>query len=554
MSNVIRYDSVLVHYLARELDARFGGARLEALRFDPDRREAALVFEGGEAVVWRLHPTDGTVIVGPAPSLPVEVPLPRQATLRRVTTAPDERHLAVDVGTPRPRIDRTARIVVELMGNQWNVLALDPSGRILGALWARRAGGRRLVGGATYEAPPASTRRGATSPLSREAWREALEGVAPEDRARALIDHVAYSSPINAAAILGDAARTDGDEALDAAYERYLAIASLPDAAPCLLRTERGAQPYPLPLPGVESEPFPTLLAAMGALSGAEAPAAAPAVGRELLDRLRDRIERLDRRRRRLEAELAGAASEATELRRRGDLLLSQLHLVRKGMARVEVSDYEGGTLEIELDPALSPHENAQRLYEAARKRERAAERLPAVIDETRVERERLSELLARAEAGSATAEEVAAVVGPTIAVPGGRGGAKEVVLPYRRYRTSGGLEVRVGRGREANDELTFHHSSPNDIWLHARDVAGAHVILRWNDANSNPPARDLAEAAVLAALQSKARTSGTVAVDWTRRKYVRKPRKAPPGLVVPERAKTLFVEPDPAVEERMRA
>jgi len=88
---------------------------------------------------------------------------------------------------------------------------------------------------------------------------------------------------------------------------------------------------------------------------------------------------------------------------------------------------------------------------------------------------------------------------------------------------------------------------------LHARDVAGAHVILRWNDPVANPPARDLAEAAVLAALQSKARTSGTVAVDWTRRKYVRKPRKAPPGLVVPERTKTLFDEPDPAVEERMR-
>src|SRR5690606_5429719 len=101
--------------------------------------------------------------------------------------------------------------------------------------------------------------------------------------------------------------------------------------------------------------------------------------------------------------------------------------------------------------------------------------------------------------------------------------------------------------------ELTFRHSSPGDIWLHARDVAGAHVILRWNRPDENPPSGAIAEAAVLAALHSRARTSGVVAVDWTRRKYVRKPRRAPPGAVLPERVRTVFVEPDAAVEERMR-
>jgi predicted ribosome quality control (RQC) complex YloA/Tae2 family protein len=126
--------------------------------------------------------------------------------------------------------------------------------------------------------------------------------------------------------------------------------------------------------------------------------------------------------------------------------------------------------------------------------------------------------------------------------------------LPYRRYRTSGGLEVRVGRGSRANDNLTLHHSSPEDIWMHARDVAGAHVVLRWGRREENPPARDIAEAATLAALRSRARTSGTVPVDWTRRKYVRKPRKAPPGLVTLERAQTVFVAPDAGLEERLRA
>ncbi|HUE96157.1 MAG TPA: NFACT RNA binding domain-containing protein, partial [Longimicrobiaceae bacterium] len=124
--------------------------------------------------------------------------------------------------------------------------------------------------------------------------------------------------------------------------------------------------------------------------------------------------------------------------------------------------------------------------------------------------------------------------------------------LPYRLFRTSGGLEVRVGRGAKENDRLTFGESSPNDVWLHARSVPGSHVILRWPDPEGAPPARDLAEAATLAALFSRARTSGTVAVDWTRRKHVRKPRGAPPGVVIPQRVKTIFVEPDEAVAARM--
>ena len=108
-----------------------------------------------------------------------------------------------------------------------------------------------------------------------------------------------------------------------------------------------------------------------------------------------------------------------------------------------------------------------------------------------------------------------------------------------------------MGRSSKANDLLTFQHARPDDVWLHARHAAGAHVILRW-EGEGSPPARDLAEAAVLAALHSRARSSGSVPVDWTRRKYVRKPRRAAPGTVIPERVATLFVDPDPAVEVRL--
>jgi predicted ribosome quality control (RQC) complex YloA/Tae2 family protein len=86
---------------------------------------------------------------------------------------------------------------------------------------------------------------------------------------------------------------------------------------------------------------------------------------------------------------------------------------------------------------------------------------------------------------------------------------------------------------------------------MHAAQAAGAHVVLRW-PGPGNPPARDLREAATLAALHSKARTSGSVPVDWTLRKYVRKPRKSAPGKVLAERVETLFVEPNERLLETL--
>jgi len=91
----------------------------------------------------------------------------------------------------------------------------------------------------------------------------------------------------------------------------------------------------------------------------------------------------------------------------------------------------------------------------------------------------------------------------------------------------------------------------PADVWLHARHAGGAHVVLRWTNPE-RPPATDPAEAAVLAANHSRARGSTHVPVDWTRRKWVRKPRGAPPGTVMPDRVQTLFVAPDPSLDERL--
>jgi predicted ribosome quality control (RQC) complex YloA/Tae2 family protein len=239
-------------------------------------------------------------------------------------------------------------------------------------------------------------------------------------------------------------------------------------------------------------------------------------------------------------------------LRGTGDLILAHLQQVPKGASEVVLTGFDGDEVSVALDPALAPQDNAARYYDRAGRAERARERLPDLIRAGQEKENELAEISGRLGAGTATAEEIRQALPERELRARTPQGASVPGLPYRVYRTSGGLEVRVGRGSSSNDDLTFRHSRPDDIWLHARDSAGAHVILRWGGKDA-PPARDLHEAAVLAAMNSKARTSGSVPVDWTHRKHVRKPRKAPPGSVVPDRVKTLFVEPDPTLPDRLQ-
>jgi len=531
---LVRYDSLLVRELARELDDALRGRPASALRLDPDARRASLELADG-ALLLELHPTRGWILLGSAPPAAPDVRrLHRSSRVRGVSAPPDERLLRIELDGSTSETRPIRSIVVELMTNQLNLLALDDDDRIVAALWPRNAGGRDLRPGRHYTPPTASARQAVHEPLSDDAFRAFQYG---RDPAASLVRNIAWTSTLNAHAL--------------ATYDDYVRLLFGP-ARPALVRRADGAvQPYPQPLDD-DATSAPSLLDAMRRAAGAPAAVASESsVDPELIDRVRREITRIAARIERLEAQQERALPQARALRAQGDVLLARLHEVKRGATRVSLADFEGGTLELTLDPKLSPAENARAFYDAARKRERAAERLPAVIADARARVGALESLVARAEAGAATTQDVEAALPPATPVDAK---GEEVVLPYRRYVTSGGLEVRVGRSSRANDELTFHHSSPNDVWLHARDVAGAHVVLRWPDKEANPPQRDLAEAAVLAALHSKSRTSGTVAVDWTRRKYVRKPRKSKPGSVLLERAKTLFVEPNEAVERRMRA
>jgi predicted ribosome quality control (RQC) complex YloA/Tae2 family protein len=112
-----------------------------------------------------------------------------------------------------------------------------------------------------------------------------------------------------------------------------------------------------------------------------------------------------------------------------------------------------------------------------------------------------------------------------------------------RRFRSSDGYEIVVGRNDNENDALTFRVARPHDLWLHAGDYPGSHAVVR-NPTREPVPHRTITEAAELAAFYSQARREGKAAVHYTQKKFVSKPPRSKPGLVRLSSFKTILVEP----------
>ncbi|HEX8129354.1 MAG TPA: NFACT RNA binding domain-containing protein, partial [Pyrinomonadaceae bacterium] len=126
---------------------------------------------------------------------------------------------------------------------------------------------------------------------------------------------------------------------------------------------------------------------------------------------------------------------------------------------------------------------------------------------------------------------------------------AAESVAGARRYRSSDGYEILVGRAAKDNDQLTFKVARAHDLWLHAADYPGSHVIVRNPARGEDVPHRTVIEAAQLAAHFSQAKRDSKVSVHYTPRKFLSKPKGAAPGLVRMSSFRTLLVEPREGVE-----
>jgi NFACT N-terminal and middle domains/NFACT protein RNA binding domain len=252
-----------------------------------------------------------------------------------------------------------------------------------------------------------------------------------------------------------------------------------------------------------------------------------------------------------------GDPSEIRAWRGDADLLAANLHRVERGASLVECVDFEGRPKSLSLDPRLRPHQNLDRLYRRVQRAEVRQQRVTEYLESLEREQEQhrarfdqFSQLPPAHEDLDAWLDAAREWGIEIVPAPDPRSeSAKPRRVPFWAYLLDGQWELRVGRSARDNDSMLREHRAGRDLWFHAQGVTGSHVILRRGDREVPRPV--LEAAAQLAAHFSKARTSETVAVIHTERRYVRKPRKAAPGLVTVEREQTLFVRP--AIPENCR-
>ncbi|MDE3056518.1 MAG: DUF814 domain-containing protein [Bacteroidota bacterium] len=239
----------------------------------------------------------------------------------------------------------------------------------------------------------------------------------------------------------------------------------------------------------------------------------------------------------------------ASEYELFGKLLMLHATAFQKGMKEIALEDSitNSGGKKIVLDPSLSPVRNAERYFEKAKKartaKEEAAERLNFLLRRTSL----LGSLLSEAEElqSKELLEQFTRAHGAELKETIGTTGAKsEQPLPFRMFTVDGGFQVLAGKSSENNDMLTMKYAKPDDLWFHCRGTGGSHVVLRAGTGRGEISKTAIQQAAAIAAYYSKMKNATMVPVAMTEKKFVHKPRGAPPGTVTMEREKIIFVEP----------
>ncbi len=280
-------------------------------------------------------------------------------------------------------------------------------------------------------------------------------------------------------------------------------------------------------------------------------------VAAELLSRLRKEIARRKKLIANLSKDLINHGVPEQH-KRLGDLLLANLSSAKREANKVYLQDYyaEGApVVEIDIDESQSLAEAASESFSRYGKAKRAIEEIGSRLLQTEKEAADLELKLVRLE-GAIERRDLEAMA--EFAEPkkkeiarGRKSESKDsrAVLPgMRRYRSSDGYEVVVGRSARDNDHVTFKVARPNDLWLHAGDYPGSHVIIR-NSSKAEIPHRTIIEAAQLAAKFSQAGKDSKVTVHYTPRKFISKPKGAAPGLVRLSNFRSITVKPGEVME-----
>lgn len=557
---VTSFDSVVLAAVARDVANWVGSRVVRVAQPTPD--EIALDVRGPSGAATLLCSIDPRwARIHLASRAPSGEPSPFGQLLRSRLES------AVLTGLRQPTFERIlicgfqtdvgpAELVAEIMGRYSNLILVE-DGTIAGSLKSvprTKSSVREVVPGRPYVVPPAD--RPSPASLTAQALSAALAS-SEKPLAATLVASVLGISPPLAAEVSVRAgldpaaparAQATGAARLWDALQNLLSVVARAEFAPVVYYNGGepvGFTPFPFssllelrPVPASSmSEAVETVLGRFGATARVADERAA------LLAVVRTALERLER----TSAEVQRAIEEAKRtgtLRQHGELLLAYASMIPRGAPRATLPGFDGAPVTIDLDPALSVVENAQRLFKRYGRVRSARPALEARLRAAAGERAYLESVRALIEQAT-SGDDLVDLRGELAAekyIRARKARPHPSAAGPRRFALADGTTVVVGRTNHENDVLTFKIASANDVWLHARGLPGAHVILKRG--RSEPSETAVRQAAAIAAYFSKARGEAQAAVDVTLRKFVRKPRGAKPGQVTYSHERTVFVKP----------
>lgn len=562
-------DAVFLHGLTQELTQTLTGARIDKVQ-QPERDllllsvrtqsgNARLLVHGGVGSA-RVHFTRGT-FENPAEPPMFCMLLRKQILSGRILSIQQmhgDRVIHVDIDTVNELGDHVLRrLVLEIMGRHSNLMLLDEDGRILEAarhVSADMSRVRQIQPGLPYLPPPAQDKI-APEDADAENLLAKLEAQGDVPLQKALAASVSgLSNP--AAKELAYRVLPAGCDRTDNLPETAARFAELlrrlPQMAdPRVLEDEQGEPADIFPFPYLSRDldrqkPYPTVSQALERYFGArDQQDRINQKSASMVKLLKGQIERCEKKLAQQEEDLSSAA-RMDEYRIMGEIINANLWQLKKGQTEATLPNFydeNGGSMTIPLDNQLTPVQNAQRYFKKYQKARTTREIAAEQKEKTLKELDYLEGTLLDVGKciGESELEEIRQDLMRTGYIRKGVNRRQQKALPKSKpyhYRSTDGIDIYVGKNAAQNDRLTGD-ARPNETWLHAKDMPGSHVIIRKE---GEIPRQTLLEAAILAAWYSKGQNSSGVPIDYTLRRYVKKPGGAAPGMVIYTNQRTLFM------------
>ena len=564
-------DGIFLHHLTKELQ-KCVGCRADKIH-QPTRDELVVLLRSsaftGKLLIStrsgsaRLHITEGSF------DNPAEPPafcklLRRHLSSAKITAVEQnglDRTVIIRFMTYNEMGDTIYPfLAVELITGRANVVLCEENGRIMDALHRSdiESSARLIQPGAKYTFPAKKEKANPFTESAEElAKRVQASGRPLASGFTAALDGVSPLISRELAALCGldPDLPPDGDAFVSLAVTLKLFKSRLSAAVPTLIKDEDGEvkdfsymniTQYGGQMTRSTTDSFSRLLDRF--FEGRDTAARMKGAAQDLLRALNNARNRNLRKTEYRRADLAKCENRE-QLRIFGELLKANLYAVPKGADKVSVQNYYDenlGMVEIPLDPALSPANNAAKYFKEYKKSYTAEQTLTELIEKDQKELVYIDSVLdalsrAKSAAELSSIREELTDTGYISAKNDRRRKFEQKAEP-KEFTSPGGFRLLVGRNNRENDLLTTKTASKSDLWFHTKNIPGSHVIL-FTD-GKEPQPEDLLFAASLAAGHSKAAESDNVPVDFTEIKNVKKPAGARPGMVIYTTNKTIYAKP----------